>query len=110
MYYAALANAALWCDYKVYRNKLTTLLRERKKHYYLELIGRHKDNSRAVGQTIHSYMGRSCLDRANLCISAGDLNNYFVELGLNAVKDLPPSRNLFSIFNIVLMSHFSLLL
>jgi hypothetical protein len=98
MYLAALCNSALWNDYKVYRNKLTSLIRARKKQYYSEFIMRHKGNSRAMWQLINSHLGRLCKDVSTFSISANALNNYFIELGLNAVKDLPPVRHHFAMY------------
>jgi hypothetical protein len=55
-------------------------------------------NSRAMWQLINSHLGRLCKDVSTYNISANDLNNYFVELGLNAVKDVPPARNHFAMY------------
>ena len=93
MYFAALNNAALWNNYKSYRNKLTSLLRLRKKQYYHEYINKHKNNARVMWQLINSHLGQLCNISANLTISATDLNNFFVELGSDAVKDNPVPRN-----------------
>ena len=60
MYFAAINNAALWNNYKSYRNKLTSLLRLRKKHYYHEYINKHKNNARVMWELLNSHLGRLC--------------------------------------------------
>ena len=57
MYFAALNNAALGNNYKSYRNKLTSLLRLRKKQYYHEYINKHKNNAHVMWQLINSRLG-----------------------------------------------------
>ncbi len=94
MYYAALANKYLWNDYKIYRNKLTSLIRLRKKQYYCEFINNHKNDARSMWQLINLHLGRSSKDYSKFNnMSADDLNNFFVWLGPDAVKDILPPRN-----------------
>ncbi len=55
LYYAALKDKNLWDKYKLYRNKLNFLIRERKKTYISEFVFNHRCNAKAVWQLIKSF-------------------------------------------------------
>ena len=89
MYKWMLKGRCLKFSYKECKNKLTTLLRVAKKNYFISFANEHRKNAKAMWSLINKCIGRGF----NKCSALADmnpiiLNNYFVESGPNAVKNL----------------------
>ena len=89
LYLAALKNIQLWDNYKTYHYKLNSLIKIHKKDYYRDFIFNHKRDSRAMWRMIDNCIGRSCLSIPCFSnLTANDLNNFFVNLSPNTVKNI----------------------
>jgi hypothetical protein len=88
--------------YKVYKNKLTSLIRTAEKNYYDELFKQNKNNLKKSWQIIKRILNKdSSIRNAQLLINnqlttdhkviAEHFNNYFVNIGRNLSKNIPHS-------------------
>ena len=77
-----------------FKNKLTNLIRLQKKAFYNDFIVRHRKNARAMWQLINSNINKVGESRPTFHgMSSDDLNNYFANLGSDAVKDIRPRHD-----------------
>jgi exonuclease III len=89
LYKQVLKNKCSILDYKSYKNKLTSLLRIAKCQYFSHFATEHKKDARSMWSLINSCIGKKPHNSSTLTnIEASTLNDYFVEAGPNAVKNL----------------------
>ena len=91
LYKMAQTGKLSWESYKEYKNILNKLIKTRTQLYYSDIIIRHRKDARVMWQIINANInGGSKGNRDNFLSfnSANDLNDYFVNLGSNAVKNI----------------------
>ena len=91
LYKMAQTGKLSWESYKEYKNKLNKLIKTRKQLYYSGIINRHRKDARVMWQIINTNInGGSKCNRDNfLSFNNVDyLNDYFVNLGSNAIKNI----------------------
>ena len=94
----------LYNKYKVYRNKITHLIRHSKKNYYLDYFNKFKTNMKKLWQGIKELINLStpvsspiCLQEENELITnplliANKFNTYFNKLASNIVSKMKPAK------------------
>ena len=95
LYYDSLVNPDLWDSYKLYRNKLNKIVKNAKHCYYSNFIYQHRSNVKKIWQIINEQFYKNPVMTPNKNMSADELNDYFVNLGPNAVKGIQP-QNIFN--------------
>lgn len=93
MYRSVLAGKTPIEYYKQYKNRLCVLIRTRKQTYYNSLVNRHIKDVRTMWQIINESVNKSknACDNSAFCnMDVNDLNNFFVNLGPDAVKNVKP--------------------
>ena len=75
--------------YKLYRNRLTSIIRERKKHYYANFCEKNRINTKIIWQQINQILGRDRSTVNNLNLNPDKINQFFVNLGPSTIANLP---------------------
>ena len=79
-------------EYTMYRNRLTNLIRERKKQYYIEICKKNKKNSKIIWEHLNDLLGRQTLSNTPTQLDCNIVNNFFANLGPSTVANLPPPK------------------
>jgi hypothetical protein len=80
--------------YVTYRNKLTTVIRNSKLNYYSSAFDKNIKNPKMAWKVINEMRCNQTNTTAfpkNLDVN--DINKFFIDLGKNAISDLPPANN-----------------
>ena len=105
--YLKLTSTALFHSYKLYRNKLTTILRKAEKNYYLTKLEGVKDNTAKTWGILNSIISRSSKNKLipelicnNRSITdtthiANEFHHFFINIGPNLAKNIMLVNNSF---------------
>ncbi len=79
--------------YHTYRNKLNQIIKHCKTKYYLDIIQNNDKNSKVAWNIVNELLGKTKKhDSLYSNINRDKINEFFINLGTNAINNLPPSR------------------
>jgi len=85
-----LKDNTLWCKYVSLRNKITQLIRQRKRNYTTDMVNEHKNNPSKLWKTLNKISGRDTKKNSPINIDADKYNSYFNSIGRKTVSHLEP--------------------
>jgi hypothetical protein len=85
----------LWEAYRKLRNKVTQIIRDRKREYAIEKIDQYKNDSKKMWKTLNRMTGRDKDRTTNRNICSQSYNDFFNTIGQNTVSNLNNVNTLF---------------